>query len=366
MSAPDTSAPATSAGEAAAAKPAIKPPEKSRSPWQLVYAGAHALRARWWRRRAKQLPRPVISIGNLHWGGAGKTPATIAIAGYLRDRGYQVAVLSRGYGSQGGDGVRIVSRGDGPLLGPRLAGDEPVLLAGQLPGVSVVVCPDRQRAGQAALDRLDRPPDLFLLDDGFSHLQLKRDLDLLVFPVADPFAGARLAPSGRLREPLTASRRAHAALLTGQPPEGADLPAMAQQLARALRSFGFAGPAFAAPTVPGTPSPPLARPGAKALVVSGIARPEAFLRTVRQQGIAVADVLTYPDHFRYPDAAMKELAAHFAKSGADFLLVTSKDMVKLRGRIDAPLAELPIACAPEPSFFAWLDTRLAELIPPRG
>lgn len=354
-----TPAPAT------APKPAIVPPEKSRSPWQLFYAGAHALRVRWWRRRAQKLPRPVISIGNLHWGGTGKTPATIALAAHLRDRGYQVTVLSRGYGSQGG-GVRIVSRGDGPMLGPRLAGDEPVLLAGQLPGVAVVVCPDRYRAGMAALDRLDRPPDLFLLDDGFSHLQLHRDLDLLVFPVADPFAGGRLAPSGRLREPLTAARRAHAALLTGQPPEGGDLPAMAQQLARALRPFGYAGPAFAAPTVPGAPLPDLARPGAKALVVSGIARPEFFLRTVRQQSIEVADVLTYPDHFRYPDAALKELAAHFERSGADFLLVTSKDMVKLRGRIDAPLAELPIACRPESSFFTWLEARLAELSAPRG
>jgi tetraacyldisaccharide 4'-kinase len=346
--------------------PGLFSPEKSRSPWQLFYAGVHSLRVRWWRRRAKKLPRPVISIGNLHWGGAGKTPATIAIAAELRGRGYSVAVLSRGYGSQGG-GVRIVSRGDGPLLGPKIAGDEPVLLAGQLPGVAVVVCPDRYRAGMAALDRLDKPPDLFLLDDGFSHLQLHRDLDLLVFPAADPFAGGKLAPGGRLREPLSSSRRAQAALLTGEAPEGGDgLPAMAQQLARALRSFGFAGPAFAAPTVAARPLPDLALPGKKALVVSGIARPESFLRTVERQGIEVADVLSYPDHFRYPDAAIAELRAHFAKSGADFLLVTSKDMVKLRGRIEAPLAELPIACRPEDAFFTWLESRLAELRPPRG
>lgn len=347
------------------AAPPLAPPERSRSPWQLLYAGAHALRVRYWRGRARRLPRPVISVGNLHWGGAGKTPATIAIAGHLRDRGYGVAVLSRGYGSQGGDGVRIVSRGDGPLLGPRIAGDEPVLLAGQLPGVAVVVCPDRYRAGRDALERLDRPPDIFVLDDGFSHLQLHRDLDLLVFPAADPFGGAKLAPGGRLREPLAASRRAHAALLTGERPDGG-LPAMAQQLARVLRPFGFAGPAFAAPTATGAPSPELARPGSKALVVSGIARPEAFLATVRSQGIEVADVLSFPDHFRYPDAAIKELIAHFAKCGADFLLVTSKDMVKLRGRLDLPIAELPIACQPEDGFFTWLEARLAELAPRRG
>lgn len=345
--------------------PVIVPPERSRSPWQLFYSGAHALRVRWWRRRAQKLPRPVISIGNLHWGGTGKTPTTIALATHLRDRGYKVAVLSRGYGSQG-EGVRIVSRGEGPLLGPRLAGDEPVLLAGQLPGVAVVVCPDRFRAGRDALERLDSPPDLFLLDDGFSHLQLHRDLDLLVFPVADPFAGGKLPPGGRLREPLTAARRAHAALLTGAEPGGGDqLPALAQQLARALRPFGFAGPAFAAPTVADRPLPDLARGGGKALVVSGIARPEGFLRTVRQQGIEVADVLTFPDHFRYPDAALAELSAHFGKCGADFLLVTSKDMVKLRGRLDLPIAELPIVSRPEDGFFTWLEARLAELEAPR-
>lgn len=344
--------------------PAIVAPEKTRSPWQLFYAGVHALRVRYWRKRAKKLPRPVISIGNLHWGGAGKTPATIAVAAHLQARGYKVAVLSRGYGSQG-EGVRIVSRGDGPMLGPRIAGDEPVLLAGQLPGVAVIVCPDRWRAGRDALERLDHPPDVFLLDDGFSHLQLHRDLDLLVFPAADPFAGGKLPPGGRLREPLGASRRAHAALLTGELKDGGVLePAMAMSLARALRPFGFAGPAFAAPTEAGAPLPELpAAAGGKALVVSGIARPEAFLRTVRKQGIEVADVLSFPDHYRYPDAALGELEAHFAKCGATFLLTTSKDMVKLRGRLHLPMAELPIRCQPEPAFFTWLEARMAELSP---
>lgn len=352
-------------GAEAPAGPMIVPPEKTRSPWQLFYAGVHALRVRWWRKRAKKLPRPVISIGNLHWGGAGKTPATIAVAAHLRDRGYKVAVLSRGYGSQG-EGVRIVSRGDGPMLGPRIAGDEPVLLAGQLPGVAVIVCPDRWRAGRDALERLDHPPDVFLLDDGFSHLQLHRDLDLLVFPAADPFAGGKLPPGGRLREPLGAARRAHAALLTGEKKGGGEIePAMAMALARALRPFGFAGPAFAAPTLTADPLPDLVATG-KALVVSGIARPEAFLRTVHRQGIEVADVLSFPDHYRYPDAALGELEAHFAKSGAAFLLTTSKDMVKLRGRLHLPMAELPIRCQPEPAFFTWLEARMAELLTPRA
>jgi len=98
----------------------------SRSPWQLLYGAAHKARWHWYARHSKRLPRPVVSVGNLHWGGTGKTPLVAAIAGHLRDRGLQTAVLSRGYRSRG-RGVRIVSTGEGPLLGPKVAGDEPVL-----------------------------------------------------------------------------------------------------------------------------------------------------------------------------------------------------------------------------------------------
>src|SRR5262245_39413720 len=181
----------------------MKPPPPPISPWQILYGGAHGLRRRGYRDRARRLPRPVVSVGNLHWGGTGKTPLVAAIAAHLRDRGLAVCILSRGYASRG-RGVRVVSTGSGPLLGPRTAGDEPVLLAGELPGVAVVVGPDRWQAGEHALRRLDPRPDLFLLDDGFSHLALARDLDLVAFPAADPFAGGRLFPSGRLREPLAA------------------------------------------------------------------------------------------------------------------------------------------------------------------
>ncbi|MCB1058486.1 MAG: tetraacyldisaccharide 4'-kinase, partial [Acidobacteria bacterium] len=120
--------------------PDLRSPPAPRSPWQLLYGAAHRLRRRWYRSRARRLPRPVISIGNLHWGGAGKTPLVAAIGRHLAARGLRVAVLSRGYGGDG-RGVRIVSTGTGPLLGPLVAGDEPVLLAGEMPGVAVVVDP---------------------------------------------------------------------------------------------------------------------------------------------------------------------------------------------------------------------------------
>jgi tetraacyldisaccharide 4'-kinase len=340
----------------------MQAPLPSRSPWQLLYGGAHDLRRRWYARRAHRLARPVVSVGNLHWGGTGKTPLVAAVAAHLRDRGLAVCILSRGYASRG-RGVRVVSTGGGPLLGPLLAGDEPVLLAGELPGVAVVVGPDRGRSGEHALYRLDPRPDLFLLDDGFSHLALARDLDLVAFPAADPFAGGRLAPSGRLREPLAAISRAHAVLLTG-----AAGPGEGRELAEALRPYGFTGPGFASATRPGAPrwvagDRSALPPGTRVYLVSAVARPDSFTATVRALGLEIAGELRFPDHHPYPPASLERIAAGFRASGAAAVLTTAKDRVKLLGRLDGlPLAELPVRAEPEPAFWAWLDGRVDGLV----
>ncbi len=337
---------------------AIETPRRSLSPWQWLYAGAHRLRYAVQHRRARRLPRPVVSVGNLHWGGGGKTPLTSAIAAHLRDAGKRVAILTRGYGSKG-EGVRILSRGEGPLLGPRLAGDEPVLLAGQLPGVSIVVCPSRYRAGRDAMHRLEPAPDLFLLDDGFSHLALHRDLDLLVFPAADPFAGGRLAPGGRLREPLSAVRRASAVLLTGAPDSEPSGPG--DRLAGALEPWGFTGPGFASRTVASEPrlvGDGEIRPGARVVAVSGIARAEPFLDTVRHFGFEIAEHLDFKDHHPYPPASVEKIRDVYRRRDVELVLTTGKDRVKLQGRLELPLAEIPIRAEPEPAFFEWLDQRL--------
>ncbi len=354
----------------------IETPPRSWSPWQWLYAGGHRLRYAALHRRARHLQRPVLSVGNLHWGGGGKTPLVAAIAGHLRDAGMAVAILTRGYGGKG-EGVRILSRGEGPLLGPKIAGDEPVLLAGQLPGVSIVVCPDRHHAGRHAMHRLEPPPDVFLLDDGFSHVRLHRDLDLLAFPAADPFGGGRLAPGGRLREPLSAVRRAGAVLRTGvadspddahsaeSAAEGAAHDAGAgTRLAAALGPWGYTGPGFISRTV--AEEPRLVgrgelRPGAKTIVVSGIARPGSFLATVRSRGFEVVEHLELKDHHPYPPASIAKILDAYRRHGAELVLTTGKDRVKLQGRLEIPLAEIPIRAEPEPGFFEWLDERLDEL-----
>lgn len=329
----------------------LRSPSPPVSPWQLFYGGAHRLRRRWYRSRAKRLPRPVISIGNLHWGGTGKTPLVAAVAAHLRDRGFAVCILSRGYASQG-KGARVVSSGDGPLLGPLQAGDEPVLLASELPGVAVVVGPDRHEDGLAALRGLPRPPDLFLLDDGFSHLALHRDLDIVAFPASDPFGGGRLLPSGRLREPLASIARAHAVVLTG-----AGSPEDGRELAEALRPHGFTGPGFASFTRPGPAELP---PGARVFLVTAIARPERFVDTVRESGYEIAGELRFPDHHAYPAASLEKIAAAFRPSGAAAVLTTAKDAVKLRGRLDVPFAVVPIRAEPEPGLWDWLAQALGR------
>ena len=184
----------------------------------------------------------MISVGNLQLGGSGKTPLVAAIAAHLDAGGRRVAVLSRGYGRTT-RGPRLASRGNGPEASAAEVGDEPRLLAQALPRVAVVVGEDRYVAGLHAIDALGAPPDVFVLDDGFSHLGLARDLDLLAFPLDRPWGNGRLLPFGSLREPLDAARVAQAVILTGMTGQ---LDGAARPLRVALAPFGFAGPAFAA------------------------------------------------------------------------------------------------------------------------
>jgi tetraacyldisaccharide 4'-kinase len=330
------------------------PALRSLSPWQALYSSGHRLRRLWFGSRAARLPRPVISIGSLHWGGSGKTPLTAAVAAHLATTGRRVAILSRGYGREDRQ-VRIVSTGNGPLLGPSVAGDEPVLLAGEVPGAAVIVAPRRYDAGRHAMERLDPPPDVFVLDDGFSHLALARDLDLLVLPSADPLGGARLWPGGRLREPLASAAAADALLLSGGDSNAA------RAVASTLGGFGFAGPGFGCERLFAPPRRITGEPlddGARVLLVSGIARPAEFESAVARRALTVVAALSFADHHRYPEASLREIEAAFHSAGAEVVLATAKDRVKLFGRLDLPLAELPLRVAPDPDFWLWLDARV--------
>lgn len=331
------------------------PPEGAGGPIQALWRLVHRARRSWYRQRARKLPRPVVSIGNLHWGGAGKTPLVASLATRLRDDGHRVAILSRGYG-RSTRGPLVVSRGSGPEVELSEAGDEPFLLAHEVPGIAIVVAERRIDAGRLALG-LTPEPELFLLDDGFSHLALSRDLDLLAIPADDPWGGGRLPPWGRLREPLESSRRADAVLVTGPAVDHT----LAEEIGRDLRRFGFEGRGFSAPTREGAPRTGEGErvpPGRRVLVVTGIARPERVVDSARRSDLEVANHLAFPDHHRYPARSLARIRARAGKTGADLVLTTTKDRAKLQGRLDVPLAVLPVRAEIEPSFWDWLGGKL--------
>jgi tetraacyldisaccharide 4'-kinase len=162
--------------------------------------------------RTRKLSIPVISIGNLTVGGTGKTPTTIYLARLLQGMGKRVGVLSRGYrGAASGD-ANVVSDGEKLRLGPGEAGDEPFLIAEKLPGIIVLTGKDRGLAGEYAQKNF--LIDVALLDDGFQHIKLKRDLDILLLDGINPLGNGYLLPRGNLREPPESIRRAHLVLVT--------------------------------------------------------------------------------------------------------------------------------------------------------
>ncbi|MDE3264468.1 MAG: tetraacyldisaccharide 4'-kinase, partial [Acidobacteriota bacterium] len=233
------------------------------------------------------------------------------------------------------------------------AGDEPVMLAEQAPGVGGAGGADRRAVAALALERAP-DIDVFLLDDGFSHLRVRRDIEILTFPAADPFAGGLLLPGGRLREPLGMARLADAAVLTGLEAR-AEPPA---DFEPTLRRHGFAGRVFTSALrseLVGGPSPK--RP----LLVTGVARPERVARTAAAAGLECVDHLRFPDHHGYPPRSLRAIESACARHRCDAVVVTSKDAVKLRGLLPAgapALLELRVEARLDPEFLPWLAGRL--------
>ena len=320
-----------------------------------AYGGAARLRRAWYERRPdarRRLERPVVSVGNLVVGGSGKTPVVAALARLLLAAGERPAILSRGYARrQPADGVVVVSDGSRVLESVERAGDEPLMLARALPGVPVLVAVERYLAGCVAIRQLQAT--VLLLDDGFQHLQLARDVDLLLVDEAD--VRDRVLPAGRLREPLDAAHAADAVLV----PAGGDADAVARALGvprafTVVREFeGLRGADGAA--VP-------AGPGTRVLAVAGIARPARFFQALRALGVEVVREMTFADHHWYTPRDLARLDAAARESGAGLIVTTEKDAVRVEARAAAggvPWAALPLRAAIEPggAFAAWLRSR---------
>jgi len=293
----------------------------------LLYAAMMRLRALFYKTgilRVKRLPMPVISVGNITMGGTGKTPAVLLLARELMTRGRRVAVLTRGYGGSLEGETRIVSDGETLLLSPAEAGDEPCLLASSLPGLMVVMGSDRYRAGCLALNRLS--PDCFILDDGFQHQRLGRDLDILLLDSTAPFSNGWTVPAGFLREPPSASKRSDLVILTrcsGQQTLPDELPVTVPVCCSSHVLAGFT------PLAGGELRPFRQLEGKRVVAFCGIADPAAFFNSVESCGVPLVATLAFPDHSVYGIREMEALGKLKQQSRADCLITTAKDAVKL-------------------------------------
>ncbi|MBM4380369.1 MAG: tetraacyldisaccharide 4'-kinase [Deltaproteobacteria bacterium] len=257
----------------------------------------------------------VLSVGNLSVGGTGKTPAVGWLAAALAAQGQRVAVLSRGYGRRGRRPLRVQSSHTAAEVG-----DEPLLLARALPEVPVYVGADR--VGLAAWARAEGAT-WALLDDGFQHRRLARDVDLLVVDAASPFGNGRLLPAGPLREPVSAARRASAVWLRcARADEPVPAPLAHLPVIRACHAPD------AVLDAAGTRHPLAALQGTRVLAFAGLARPGGFFAGLARLGAEVVEGRAFPDHHAFTGEELARLARDAGRAGAR-CITTAKDAVRL-------------------------------------
>lgn len=300
----------------------------------LLYAGAVQIRNRLFDvgfLRCDSLPNPVISIGNLTVGGTGKTPLVIHFAQVLGRLGAEPALLSRGYG-RAARGSLVLPPGDRRSALSRLAGDEPALIRRRVPGIWLGIAGDRRAVGLQILRR--NAQAVFLLDDGFQHRRLRRDLDIVVLDRSQPFDQNRLLPAGTLREPLAGLRRADLVVLNGDRHAAGDDPLHAsvrryntkadifhctQHIERLVSFDGWLenGP----DCTPFSDAPPV-------FLVAAVGNPKRFRADVAAFGAVVAGERFYPDHFSLKAHDWSSCVAEARARGAGALLTTEKDAIK--------------------------------------
>jgi tetraacyldisaccharide 4'-kinase len=274
--------------------------------------------------RQKRLACPVFSVGNLTVGGTGKTPTVILLANLLRERGRRPAVLSRGYGGRTGAPVNIVSDGNRLLMGWPEAGDEPLLIARAAPGVPVLTGSERFLTGKRALEAFGA--DSLILDDAFQHRSLHRDLDILLIDRTRPFGNGHLLPRGPLREPPEALQRAHLFIRTGNGNE----PECLIPLLPDRPSFpGFRRPLGIIEGGTGPLLPVESLRGKRVCAFAGIGRPENFRKSLEGLGMEVVSFQIFPDHHPYHRAELDALCRIASETGADRIVTTEKDGIRL-------------------------------------
>ncbi len=278
-----------------------------------------------------RLKHPVISVGNLTVGGTGKTPLVGFLAQILKKAGYQPVILSRGYKRSYKSAVLLVSDDREVLCGPEECGDEPYLLARKLEGVPVVVGNSRYQAGRLLEDRY--PNLIYVLDDGYQHIQLKRNLNILILDATDPFGGHHLLPAGRLRESTQALARADAIVITRS-----HIPSETEDLEEHIRRWS--------PRVPisyfhhdvtalydartGTRFQARDFLGSSVIALAAIGSPHVFLHDLEHYQMKISDQFMFRDHHPFSQPELDRVLKRLEEVQARAVVTTEKDAVRLQ------------------------------------
>ncbi|KAB2891253.1 MAG: tetraacyldisaccharide 4'-kinase [Desulfobulbaceae bacterium] len=337
-------------------------------PLSPIYSLLMTIRQQLYRSRVltvHRLPVPVISVGNLTMGGTGKTPTVAYIAQYLRSLGHRPAVISRGYGGSATAAVNVVSDGDQIYLNAHQAGDEPYMLACNLRHIPVLTGKIRLHPCRHAIERLGST--ILILDDGFQHLSIARDIDLVLFNATTLAGNSRVFPGGELREPVSALNRCSAFLLTGI----TDFNRQRAERFADLLQKRFAGrevfysslEAIAPEPLQDGPTP--AGQIGPVYAFCAIAHPDRFFTTLASLDIPVLGQQAFRDHHRYNQQEIDAICQRARLAGAGSLITTEKDRGKLETlHLTLPLLTLKTSFVTGSAFPEYLGTSLQQLPPP--
>lgn len=333
-------------------------------PFGPIYSALMKSREKLYQRgifRSYSLPVPVIAVGNLVLGGTGKTPTVQHLACLLLQNGYHPAIVSRGYGGRSRKAVNVVSDGKNIFLSPQIAGDEPCLLAQSLPGVAVLTGVRRIFPCRDAVERLHA--DIIILDDGFQHLAVGRDVDIVLFDSTALAGNSRIFPGGPLREPIAALNRCHAFLLTGENETNRE---RTQKFVTLLQKRFPGKPVFISSfdayelrgpdgTVVGN------RLQEKFFAFCGIANPARFAKSLTSYGVQFLGFQAFKDHTPYDQAMVSQICRKAVACGAEKLITTEKDFVKLQNcNPSLPLYVLKVRHRIEQAFDVFIMEKLKK------
>lgn len=306
--------------------------------FEIPYYIGYLIKKKYSLKIQKRLPYPVISIGNITVGGTGKTPLTIALAEEAKKRKFLPIILTRGYKGKSKGPCFVERNKDTPSL-TYLYGDEPVLMVESLKDVPIVKSIDRYNGGVFALKNLDlsKKPPLFILDDGFQHWKLYRDLDILLIDFTNPFGNYKLLPLGPLREPLWEIRRANIIIITKVETKDNLFNKVLKELITQIKTINPNAPIYlsnlkvnALTNKEGNQFSNEILKNKKIYAFCGIGNPDSFKKNILYLQGNIVGFKTYRDHYNYTAKDLVSIIKNAATKKCDYLITTPKDMIKLR------------------------------------